>query len=94
VYPKVSGLSHNEINNSNKNKLSLRGNTKDYGGKTYWTLSQNIDITAPTGKELYNLQFSLQAASPETFGYTLVFIRVLPSCAGRRWEGNIRTDLR
>jgi hypothetical protein len=32
VYPKVSGLSHNEINN---NKHSLRSNTKDYGGKTH-----------------------------------------------------------
>jgi hypothetical protein len=34
--------------------------------------SRNIDKTAPGGKELYRLQFSLQAASPETFGYTLV----------------------
>jgi hypothetical protein len=32
VYPKVSGLSHNEINN---NKHSLRSNTKSYGGKTH-----------------------------------------------------------
>jgi len=31
-YPKVSGLSHNEINN---NKHSLRSNTKGYGGKTH-----------------------------------------------------------
>jgi hypothetical protein len=36
VYPKVSGLSHNEINNNNNNnKQSLRGNTKGYGCKTY-----------------------------------------------------------
>jgi hypothetical protein len=69
LYPKVSGLSHNEINN---NKHSLRSNTKDYGGKTYHTESQNSDTTAPSGRELYHLQFSLQAASPETFGYTLV----------------------
>jgi hypothetical protein len=34
VYPKVSGLSHNEINNKN-NKHSLRNNTKGYGGKTH-----------------------------------------------------------
>jgi hypothetical protein len=27
---------------------------------------------APSGRELYHLQFSLQVASPETFGYTLV----------------------
>jgi len=27
---------------------------------------------AHNGRELYHLQFSLQAASPETFGYTIV----------------------
>jgi hypothetical protein len=32
-YPKVSGLSHNEINNNNKH--SLRSNIKGYGGKTH-----------------------------------------------------------
>jgi len=26
----------------------------------------------PNGRELYHLQSSLQAASPETFGYTLI----------------------
>jgi hypothetical protein len=70
VYPKVSGLSHNEINN---NKHSLRSNTKGYGGKTHYTDSQNGDTIAPSGRELYHLQFSLQVASPETFEYTLVF---------------------
>jgi hypothetical protein len=35
-------------------------------------LTQSSDTTASSGKELYNLQYSLQAASPETFGYTLV----------------------
>jgi len=30
------------------------------------------DTTAPSGRELYRLQFSLQAISPETFGYTLI----------------------
>jgi len=25
-----------------------------------------------SGRDLYHLQFSLQAASPETFGYTLI----------------------
>jgi hypothetical protein len=34
VYPKVSGLSRNEIN-INNNKQSSRSNTKGYGGKTY-----------------------------------------------------------
>jgi hypothetical protein len=33
---------------------------------------QNSDTTAPSGEELYHLQFPLQAASPETFGYTLI----------------------
>jgi hypothetical protein len=61
----------NEINN-NKNKHSLRSNTKSYGGKTHQTDSQNSDTTAPSGRELYDLQFSLQATSPETFGYTFV----------------------
>jgi hypothetical protein len=51
---------------------SLRSNTKGYGGKTHYADSQNSDTTAPSGRELYHLQFSLQAASPETFGYTLV----------------------
>jgi len=32
------------------------------------------DTTAPNCRELYYLQFSLQAASPETFGYTLVLL--------------------
>jgi hypothetical protein len=35
-------------------------------------LNHKIAISAPSGRELYHLQFSLQAASPETFGYTLV----------------------
>jgi hypothetical protein len=34
VYPKVSGLSHNEIN-INNSKHSLRSNIKGYGGKTH-----------------------------------------------------------
>jgi hypothetical protein len=54
------------------NKHSLRSNTKGYGGKTHWTDSQDSDTTAPSGRELYHLQFLLQAASLETFGYTQV----------------------
>jgi hypothetical protein len=54
------------------NKHSLRSNSKCYGGKPYHTDSQNSDKTAPRGRELYHLQFSLQVDSPETFGYTLV----------------------
>jgi hypothetical protein len=45
-YSKVSGLSHNEMNNNDDNKHSLRSNTKGYGGKTHYTDSQNSDITA------------------------------------------------
>jgi hypothetical protein len=71
VNPKVPGLSHNEINKNN-NKPLLRSNTKGYGGKTHYTDLQNSDITAPNGRELYHLQFSLQAACPATFGYILV----------------------
>jgi hypothetical protein len=71
VYPKVSGLSRNEIYVYNK-KHSLRSNTKSYGGKTLYTDSQNSDTSAHSGTELYHLQFSLQAVSPGTFRYTLV----------------------
>jgi hypothetical protein len=36
-------------------------------------LTHKIAITtAARGGEIYHLQFSCQAASPETFGYTLV----------------------
>jgi hypothetical protein len=78
VYPKVSGLSRNEVNN--KNKHSLRSNIKSYGGKNHWTESQNGDTIALSGRELYHLQFSLQAASPATFGYTRnVYISLLPA---------------
>jgi hypothetical protein len=64
----------NEIYTYN-NKHLLRSNTKGYGSKTHWTDSQDSDITARSGRELYHLQFSLKAASPETFGYTRVVYR-------------------
>jgi hypothetical protein len=77
-----------------KNKHSLRSNTKDYGGKTHQTDSQNSDTTAHSGRELYHLQFSLQAASPETSGHTLVqkratdfFHKQLPRFDSRRGRG-------
>jgi hypothetical protein len=54
----------NEINNNNKR--SLKSNIKGYDGKTHQTDSQNSDTTAPKGRELYHLQFSLQEANPET----------------------------
>jgi hypothetical protein len=39
--------------------FSLRSNIKGYDGKTHYTDSQNSDTTAPSGRELYHLQFSL-----------------------------------
>jgi hypothetical protein len=53
---------------------SLRSNTKGYGDKTRQTDSQHSDTTEPNGRELYHLQFSLQAAGPESFGYTFPFL--------------------
>jgi hypothetical protein len=61
-------------NEINYNKHSLRNNTNGYGGKSHWTDSQNNDITATSGKELYHLQLSRQAANPESFGYSLVLM--------------------
>jgi hypothetical protein len=40
-------------------------------------LTQNSDTIAPSGRELYHLQFFLQAASLENFGYTLIESRHL-----------------
>jgi hypothetical protein len=37
------------------------------------------DTTAPSGREPYHLQFSLQFASLETFGYTLVQYFAVPA---------------
>jgi len=61
---------------NNKNTHSLRSNTKSNDGKIYCTDSQNSDTTAPSCRELYHLRFSLQASSPETFEYTLVYSEV------------------
>jgi hypothetical protein len=36
---------------------------RSYGGKTHYIDSQHSDTTAPSGRELYHLQFSLRAAS-------------------------------
>jgi len=35
--------------------------------------SQNGNTIVSSGRELYHLQFSLQVASPETSGYTLIY---------------------
>jgi hypothetical protein len=68
---KFPDIIDNEIHAYN-NKHSLRSNTKAYGGNTHLTDSRNSDTTASRGIKLYHLQFSLQTASPDTFGYTLV----------------------
>jgi hypothetical protein len=57
---------------------------KSHGIKSHKTDSQNSDTTEPSGRELYHLQFSLQAASPETFRYTVVSGEVLQNDEKRR----------
>jgi hypothetical protein len=61
----------------------LRSNTKGYGEKKKLTrLTHQIAVQLHLVAEsctMYHLQFSLQSASPETFGYTLVYRR-LPWC--------------
>jgi hypothetical protein len=64
----------------------LRSNTKGYGGKTHYTESQNRGTIAPSGRELSHVQFSLQEASPETFGYTLVSVELGFSSEGKNTE--------
>jgi len=44
-----------------------------------------IVIQLPSGRELYHLQFLLQAASPETFGYTLILSDSRDSCR-EKWN--------
>jgi hypothetical protein len=68
----------------NNNKHSLRSNTNGYGDKTHYNDSQNSDTPAPSGTGLYYLQFSLQEASPETFGYNIVRKTYL------KWRDKIR----
>jgi len=93
VYPKVSGLIYNEIKKNN-NKHSLKSKTKRHGGKIYYTDSQNSDTSAPSGTDPCHLQFSLQAASPETFGYTLaracVRARVCVEIERSQWPRSLR----
>jgi hypothetical protein len=60
------------MNERNNNKH----NTNGYGGKTHYADSQNSYKTAHSGRELYHLQFSLQAASQETSGY--IFVLLIP----------------
>jgi hypothetical protein len=92
VYPNFPDWVDNEISN-NKNKHSLRSNTKCYGGKTHYTYSQNSDTTALSGRDLYHLEFSLQAASPETFGYTVLHrLRVFRNPVLRRIFGAKRKN--
>jgi hypothetical protein len=61
------------------------GVSESYGSKTHWTDSQNSDKTTSSCIELYHLQFSLQAASPESYGYTVVVVQSL--CGVTRLTG-------
>jgi hypothetical protein len=58
----------------------MRSNKKGYGSKTHYTDSRNRNTIAPSGRELYHLQSSFQAASPETFGYTLILPEYITAC--------------
>jgi hypothetical protein len=73
----------NEIIRNNTH--TLRSNTKGYGDKTHYTDSKNSDTTASSGRELYHLQFSLEAASPESFGYAIVKHVTETRCEGFKW---------
>jgi hypothetical protein len=53
-------------------KLLDTASYEGYGGKTHQIGSQYSDITVPSCRKLYHLQFSLQADSPENFRYTFV----------------------
>jgi hypothetical protein len=73
-YPKVSGLSHNEINHNN-NKHTLRSKKERIMAAKPTKLTHKIATQLhQVARSWYHLQFSLQAASPETFGYTLILI--------------------
>jgi hypothetical protein len=60
MYPKVPGLGLTKSTTTTKTLVE-----KQPG-------SQNSDKTTSSGRNLYHLQFSFQAASPVSFGYTLV----------------------
>jgi len=52
-------------------------------------LTQNIDTTSPSGRELYHFQSSLQTASPGTFGYTLVLLQPYHKLQPWRWKQHL-----
>jgi hypothetical protein len=55
----------------------------------------NSNTTTPSGRQLYHLQFSLQAASPDTFGYVLVYLHEFLTSAldGGEWSVHAPTAL-
>jgi len=56
----------------------LRSSTKGYGGKTQrLTHKTAIQLHLVACRELCQLHFSLQAASAETFGYTVVYNKLM-----------------
>jgi len=52
----------------------LRSDTTGCGSKNDSNDSQNSDTTAPCGRKLCYLQFSVQAAILETFVFTVAFV--------------------
>jgi endonuclease YncB( thermonuclease family) len=75
AYAKVSGLSRKR--NKQQQQQQQQQTLVEKQHKGLWRQnslfeSQNSATTAPSCRELYHMQFSLQVASPETFGCTLV----------------------
>jgi hypothetical protein len=58
----------------NKNSPSYKTLIKEFDLLGRRVATYHCDTTAPSDRDLYHLQFSLQAASPETSGYTLVCV--------------------
>jgi hypothetical protein len=74
-----SNSSSSSSNNNNNNNNNSWEATQSIMAAKLTRVTQNGDTIAPSGRELYHLQFSLHAANPETFGYSLV-------CCRMRWE--------
>jgi hypothetical protein len=56
------------------------------------SLTQNSDTTAPSGREVYHLQFSFWVASLDTFGYTLVQINAATAKQKQHKQTDKTTD--
>jgi hypothetical protein len=65
------GVSKNSRNESTTNYM-LTTIITPMAAKLTRLTHKNSDTTACSGRELYHMQFSLQVASPELFGNTLI----------------------